>query len=78
MKQYLVGGQAAALITGGLVGSAPRPAPSACTEDGWPPAGATDPSSQTAPGNVAWYSTRRITDCLAPRPTTAGSITAAM
>jgi len=77
MKQYLVGGLAAALITGGLVGSAP-PASAGCLYGGWMAASRCDrPSSPTAPGNVAWYSTRRITDCLAPRPTTAGSITAA-
>jgi hypothetical protein len=46
MKQYLVAGLAAALITGGWLAQRPRPAPAACTEDGWPPAGATDPSRQ--------------------------------
>jgi hypothetical protein len=61
MRQYLVAGLAAALITGGLIDSAPRPAPAACTADGSAlPAGAMDPSSPTAPGNVAWYLKTRL------------------
>ena len=60
MKQYIVGGLAAALIGGGLINSA-HPASAGClTKDGSLSAGAMAPSSLTAPGNVAWYLARLV------------------
>jgi hypothetical protein len=53
MKQHLVGGLVAALITGRLVGSAP-PASAGCLYGGWMAARcATTPSPLTACGNAA-------------------------
>ena len=79
MKQYLVAGLAAALITGGLVGSAP-PASAGCLYGGWMAASRCDGPVQP---DGTWqrcvvFDSTFITDCLAPRPTTAGSTTAAM
>jgi hypothetical protein len=56
VKQYIVGGLAAALMAGGLVAAAP-PASAGCRNPLWQSTrlrrSATDPSSQTAPGNAA-------------------------
>jgi hypothetical protein len=49
-----IAGLVAAVMAGGLIAAAPRPAPAASTEDSLS-ASAMDPSSPTAPGNVAWY-----------------------
>jgi hypothetical protein len=57
MKHYIFAGLAATLIAGELIGSAPQ-ANAGCSTAESLSAGAMDPSSLTAPGSVACYSTR--------------------
>jgi hypothetical protein len=53
MKRCIVGGLAAVLMAGELIATAP-PASAGCQYGGSVISKATDPSSLTAPGNVAW------------------------
>jgi len=68
MKHCIVGGLAAVLMAGGPIASAPS-ASAGCQYGGLVVSKCDDPSSLTAPGNVAWYLTRWVAAPVTNGPT---------